>query len=100
MENISAFSLKLLAVVVCFVIVIAGAYLWLLPVFFDGHKTYSIIVLGAIGSAIFGAYFSYQMAAANAWVISKFIVALLGGGAVGALVTLLSLFWILNKGGA
>ena len=100
MESISALSIKLLAVVVSFVLVIAGAYLWLIPAFFGGYKTYSIIVLGAIGSASVGAYCCYQMASAKAWGISKIIFVLLGGGVVGALVTVLSLFWILNKGGA
>lgn len=48
-------AINLTWIVTGFTAAIATTYVWLLPNFFHGYKTYSFFIAGAFGSAIFAA---------------------------------------------
>lgn len=50
---------KFAVIIVAFVVVISGIYVWLLPEFFQGYKTYSFLVVSIICSAVLSGYYGY-----------------------------------------
>jgi len=56
MTNIASLLIKLFIIIAVSVSIIAVIYIWILPTFLHGYKTYSFFVIGVIGSAILGGY--------------------------------------------
>lgn len=100
MENISTLVIKLAGVIVAFVMAISAIYVWILPGFFHGYKTYSFLMVGIIGSALIGGYLSYQAANAVVSATNRFLLASICGVVVAAFVSLFALIIILNMRGS
>lgn len=86
-------------VVVIFTILISGAYVILIPILNPNYKTYSILVVGVVTSALTNGYLGYQVAADDILPIKigfSFCYAIV----TSILVLLLSLFITLNIRGA
>lgn len=99
MTNIVSLVIKLLVIIVVFVVIIAAIYVWILPSFLQGYKTYSFLVIGAIGSAALGGYSCYKATNALTSYAARLIMSSFAGVIVAALVVALSLFIILNTRG-
>ena len=99
MTNITSFIFKLFGIIVVFVVIIATIYSWILPTFCNGYKTYSFLVIGAIGSAALGGYCCYKATNAFMSFTARYVISTFAGVIVAALVVALSLFIILNVRG-
>lgn len=100
MENIGNLVIKLGAILVAFVVAISTVYVWILPGFFHGYKTYSFLVVGVISAALLSGYLSYQAANTVASATNRFLLASFCGLVVAALVVFFTLIIILNTRGS
>lgn len=91
--------IKLVSITGVFTLVIVAAYIWLLPTFFNGYKTYSIFTIGTFGAGIWGYYYSFKLLDRLDGKIAKYTLPVFYGFAVGILVAFLSLLIILNVRG-
>lgn len=91
---------KLSCIAVAVILAIAAAYVCLLPIFFDGHKTYSVLILGASGAAVAGGYNTYKSCYGAVGNINKIILPIFAGLAVAAIVVYFSLLIIVNIRGS
>ena len=69
--------IKLLVIIIGSVAIIDTAYIWVLPTFFHGYRTYSILVIGASFAALLGGYCCYKtikvlMSASVRFLLSSF----------------------------
>ncbi|MGE8154034.1 hypothetical protein ACQKP5_22670 [Pseudomonas vancouverensis] len=86
-------------VVVIFTFLISGAYAILIPILNPNYKTYSILVVGVVTSALTNGYFGYQVAVDDILPI-KIGFSFFHAIVTSILVLLLSLFITLNIRGA
>lgn len=100
MTNFSNLIVKLLGIIIGIVAIVAAIYIWILPIFFHGYKTYAFLVMGAITAAFLGGYFCYKATNALMSPTSKYFISSFGGIIVASLVVLLSLLIIVNTKGA
>lgn len=100
MTNIASLIIKLLGIIVVFVVIIAAIYVWILPTFWHGYKTYSFLVIGTAGSAVLGGYCCYKATNALMSCAARYVISSFAGVIVAALVVAFSLFIILNVRGA
>ena len=91
---------RLSCIAVSAILAIAAVYIWLLPIFFNGHKTYSILVLGASGAAAAGGYNTFKSCADEVGKINKIMLPLFAGLAVAVVVVYFSLLIIVNMRGS
>lgn len=98
MTNIANLLNKLFVIIFISVVIIAAIYVWVLPIFLHGYKTYSFLAIGAIGPAALGGYYCYK-AASLMPPVARYVVSSFSGVMVAVLVVLFSLFIILNVRG-
>ena len=99
MTNIGSLAVKLLGIVFSFTIIIAAVYVWILPIFFHGYKSYSYLVIGASIAALLGGYYCFKTMNMFMSTISRYFISSFCGIVVAALVVLLSLLIIVNVRG-
>jgi hypothetical protein len=92
--------IKLFCIVVGFTISVSVAYVWLLPQFFNGYKTYSILILGVLGAAIIASYETYKWGNEQSGISTRIILSTISGLAVAVLIVYFSLLIMLNIGGS
>jgi len=99
MSRLQITVIKIIWVALLFTIVIAICYIYILPSLFHNCKTYSVIVIGAIGSAVLSGYYSYR--AINMMITShiRCLLSCLCGLIIAMLVIFLSLLVIVNVRG-
>jgi hypothetical protein len=100
MTNVVNLLIKLLGIVIFFVVIIAVIYAWILPTFWHGHKTYSFLFIGIIGSAVLGGYCCYKTVNALMSLVARYFLSSFAGLIVAVIVVVFSLFIILNVRGA
>ena len=81
---------RLIILVVGFVIAISAIYLWLIPEYFQGYSSYSILIIGVSVAGVFGGYTSIKSCPSSPKISHK-IFSVLSGLFVAALVAVLSL---------
>jgi len=91
---------KLSCIAVAAIFAIAVAYVWLLPIFFNGLKTYSILIFGASGAAAVGGYNTYKSCEGEVGKINKIMLPAFAGLVVAAVVIYFSLLIVVNMRGS
>ena len=91
-------SIKLLGIILGFSVTIAIIYLWILPKFFHGYKTYLFLIIGTSGAALIGGNCFYNSLLKSVNV--KYLMSVFCGFIVAAFVLYLSLFAMTNMGGS
>lgn len=99
MTNIGGLVFKLLAIIICFTSVISVVYVWVLPIFFHGYKTYFILVTGPCIAALLGGFYCYKATNVLMSATARYFLSSFCGIAVAALVVFLSLLIIVNVRG-
>jgi hypothetical protein len=99
MANISSLAFKLFGIFSSFTITIAAVYIWVLPMFFHGYKTYSCLVVGASIAALLGGFYCYKATNVLMSETVRYLLSSLCGVVVAALVALFSLLIIVNVRG-
>lgn len=94
MENVRFLLSKCALLVVANVFFISLIYLWILPTFFSGFKTYLFFGFGVTASVLVGGYRASETASL------RLLFAILCGVGTGSIVTFLSLFVLLNLRGS
>jgi hypothetical protein len=97
--NTSRLTMKLIGIVVGFSVAIITIYVWLIPSFFNGYKSYSFLIVGVCGAAFLGGDYCNK---ANNFTgkTAKQLLPYICGLTVALLVALLSLLVIVNIRGA
>jgi hypothetical protein len=86
---------KIIFLAVGFVIAISATYVWVLPRFFDGYRSYSILILGVVMAGAWSGYLGFHSRTAG----RKIIQGSLCGLTVAVVVAVLSLLIIVNMRG-
>lgn len=79
---------------------ICSSYLWLLPVFFNGLKTYWCFSIGVIAAALCSGYFAFKEEGIKRTQGQKTAVAIVCGIVEGFLVAAISMLILLNTVGS
>jgi len=98
--NRKSLIISLVGIVFGFSAAIAAIYVWLLPTFFDGYRTYSVLVAGVFGAALLGGGCIHKANGVNSGKTARQFLPYLCGVIVAALVGLLSLQIIVNVRGS
>lgn len=99
MSNMWSNAFKLMGIVIGFTMVISVIYIWVLPIFFNGYKAYSFIVIGASIAALLGGYYCYKATNVLMSATARYFLSSFCGIVVAALVVLFSLLIIVNVRG-
>lgn len=89
----------LLVVAFGFTLAITGCYIWLLPKLFNGYKTYSVLVLGLLGSYVSGGYIAFKHSGVPSHAMRGFVT-ICCGLLVASVVLYFSMLIILNVMGS
>ena len=97
--NTSRLAMNLIGIAVGFSAAIVAMYVWLIPSFFNGYKSYSFLIAGVCGAALLGGGYCHKT---NNFTgkTAKQLLPYLCGLFVALLVALLSLLIIVNLKGA
>ncbi len=100
MENsIGGILIILAKTAAAFIALVAGVYVWVLPEFFSGYKTYLFFYLGILGAAAFSGFKCF-LALGNESAVAKLFLSLLCAVVAATLVAVASLLIILNLRGS
>lgn len=75
-------------------------YIWALPIFFHGYKTYSVFIFGNICAGLLSYRYVYRAFESMDSIVLKIVISSVGGLVVAGLVAFASLFVILNVRGS
>jgi len=89
---------RLIFLIIGSVCTISSTYLWLLPNYFKGYSSYSILILGVLITGVLAGLI-YSKSSANTRKTTKGILTSLCGLVVAIIVTMLSLLIIVNETG-
>lgn len=97
--NTNRLTLNVIGIVAGFSAAIVTIYVWLIPSFFSGYKSYSFLIGGVCGAALLGGCYCHK---ANSFTgkTAKLLLPYICGLSVALLVALLSLLLIVNIRGA
>jgi hypothetical protein len=96
MANVYSLAFKLLGIALGFTAVIISIYVFIIPMYFNGYKTYSFLIIGASFTAVLSGYYCYKVMNAIIPIYVKCLLASFCGIVVAALVVLCAMFIILN----
>ena len=85
--------IKLATITIGFTLGIAASYLWLLPAFSNGHKTFYVLVIGLFAAYLSSAYIGYSFFSTTA-VARKIISGIVCGLGITVIVLYSSMFII------
>ena len=92
--------IKLIFISIISILFIDIFYIWVLPNFFNGYKTYIFLIVGVIVAFLMSSYFCYRTISIITATINSYFLSILVGVTVAALVLSVSLLVIINIKGS
>lgn len=93
-------AIMMLAVLFVAVAFICVSYLWVLPVLFNGLKTYWCFIIGVIAASLCSGYFAFKEEGIQRTQGQRISVAVVCGIVEGGLVAIVSMLILLNTVGS